>query len=277
MTQDERFKALIIKARRRLFGERAGRHLSALKGEGLDLAEIREYRDGDDVRKINWRVTARTAQAHVNLFEERKALDVAAVFLVDGAVYFGSVRQKQEVMAEIMALLGFAAVAREDRFRPIFFERAPLRLFRPQTDYKGVYGAVEYALGLEVLGKRADPTALADYLIRALPRRCVVVVVGDMWDIPAFDALSARHELYIARVRDPFEMSPAFFEGVTLQDPASGGAFEVEMTQGALRAWRQEREAADRDFEAYCLARGIGHTLVWTDEDPFEKLRELLR
>ncbi|WP_457597448.1 DUF58 domain-containing protein [Hydrogenimonas sp.] len=270
-------RELLIRTRRRLFGPNIGNNISTFQGSGLDFAELKEYSYGDDVRKINWNVTARMQKPYVNVFHEERELNIVVGMYAGGSMWFGSVRQKQEAAAEIMALLEFSALKNADRVSTLFFDEKPVRWFKPSKSPNLVYAALEYALELDLPGRRGDMAAMADFLLHSVRERSIVLLVGDFLEPLDLSLLAARHELYIVVVRDPFEESPAFMGEVELVDPESLAAHRIDLSPRTLAAWRQEREARDEALREQCLKHRIGMTKIYTGEDPFPKLREMLK
>ena len=270
-------KELLIKTRRRLFGQNIGNNISTFQGNGIDFAELKEYTYGDDVRKINWKVTAREQKPYINVFNEERELNIVVGFLVSGSIYFGSVRQKQEVMAEILALLGFAALKNSDRVTSIFFDSETLQWFKPSKSPNIVYAALEYALKLEVLGHRGDMQRFADFLLNSIPHRSIVLLLGDFYEEVRFDFLSTKHEVYAIMVRDRFEENPSLDGEYDLIDPVSGEEEILEIDAGIVAAYRKDLQRHDEKLAEHFLKHRVGFTKIYTDEDPFIKLRELLK
>ena len=268
---------IIIRTRRRLFGPNIGNNISAFQGNGIDFAELKEYTYGEDVRKINWKVTAREQKPYINVFNEERELNIVVGFLLDGSIYFGSRRQKQEVMAEILALLGFSALKNSDRVTNIFYDREVVRWFKPTKSMNTVHAALEYALEVDVLGRRSDLQGFADFLLRSIRQRSIVILLGDFYEEADLSYLGARHELYMVTVRDPFEENPAFLGETELMDPATMERFSLDATEASRKAWRQWLEAHDRRFAMHCIKHRIRQTKIYTDEEPFLKLRELMK
>jgi len=270
-------KELLIKTRRRLFGQNIGNNISTFQGNGIDFAELKEYIYGEDVRKINWKVTARQQKPYLNVFNEERELNIVIGFSVSGSIYFGSVRQKQEVLAEILALLGFAALKNSDRVTSIFFDTAVDQWFKPSKSPNIVYAALDYALSLDVLGRKGDMQKFADFLLRTLKERSIVLLLGDFYDEIDLALLSAKHEVYAIVVRDRFEENPEMAGEYDLVDPVSGRHHRIDMDGSLVSAYRNDLLAHDRKIGEHFLKHRIGYTKIYTDEEPFVKLRELLK
>jgi hypothetical protein len=151
------------------------------------------------------------------------------------------------------------------------------RWFKPSKSPNIVYAALEHALELEVLRRQGDMRKFADFLLHSLPRRSIVLLLGDFYDEADFGFLSARHELYTVIVRDRFEEDPELSGEYDLIDPVSGRHHRLDLDAGTIEAWREDLRRHDARLAAHFLEHRIGFTKIYTDEDPFLKLREMLK
>jgi len=183
-----------------------GKYQSAFRGLGLEVEEVREYRRGDDVRTIDWNVTARTGKLHVKRFREERDITVLLLIDLSTSTRFGSgVMTVHDLIAEVSSLFALAA-ARRDRVGAILFDDSLRRLIPPRLGWRHGLRVVREVLGAVPAGRGS---ALADALRaagRMLRRRGVVVVVVDRaCEVPRREllALAARHEVVVVRVSDP--------------------------------------------------------------------------
>jgi len=132
-------------------------------------------------------------------------------------------------------------------------------------------------LGVEVLRRRCDMNALAHFLLDAVKERSIVLLIGDFLEPADLSLLAARHETYAVIVRDPFEEHPQFDEAIELADPTQGRRFLFEADGGSIEAYRKSLADHDRALEAHFLRHRIGFSKIYTSEDPFLKLREMLK
>ena len=109
-----RAKRILLKSKKQVYGDMLGNNASLFQGEGFEFAELREYVYGDDVRKIDWKTTAKLGKPFVKIYKEERELNVVVVSMLGGSVYFGTVKQKSDVIAEVVATLGFSAVKNSD-------------------------------------------------------------------------------------------------------------------------------------------------------------------
>jgi len=272
----DKTEEILIKTRRNIFGQNSGGSPSLFSGNGLDFKELREYEIGDDVRKINWKVTAKTGRSFVNLFNEERELNIVLAFMVSGSIYFGTKRFKQELMAEILALLSYSSIKNDDRLSTIFFSDKE-EFFMPPTKKMGsLHITLEKALGLDPLQKESDYSAFVHYVNERVKQRSLLFIVGDFYgDIDL--SLLNKHELFAVMVRDRFEEDPKLFGEMGLIDPNSMQEAEFMLSPKIMKKYKKTLTAHDKKLEMHFEQHRIRHTKIYTDEEPFVKLSTLFR
>jgi len=272
----DKTEEILIKTRRNIFGQNAGGSPSLFSGNGLDFKELREYDIGDDVRKINWKVTAKAQRPFVNLFNEERELNIMVAFMVSGSIYFGTRRFKQELMAEILALLSYSSIKSDDRLSTLFFSDKE-EFFMPPTKKMGsLHITVEKALGLDPLQKKSDYEAFVHYVNERIKRKSLIFIVGDFYgDIDL--SLLNKHELFAVMVRDRFEEDPKISGEMELVDPSNMEGEEFMLSPKIMKAYKKELEAHDKKLAMHFDQHRIRHTKIYTDEEPFVKLSNLFR
>ena len=274
---NSKVKEIIIKTKKRLFGANLGNNVSIFQGNGLDFSEIKEYNYGDDVKKINWKVTAKEQKPYINVFNEERELNIVLCFMVSGNIYFGSVRQKQEVMAEIATIIGYSAVKNSDKFSSIFFSDKEEKLFSPSKSINSVYSMLEHAIELNPLQKEANYKELSDYLLNRLKQKSIIFIVGDFYEEIDFKYLGAKHEVYAINVRDKFEEEPKFDSEVSLIDPKTLKDEQLFIDSSTLKSYKEELKKQDKKLQEHFIKSGVGFAKVYTNEEPFVKLATLFR
>ena len=272
----DKTEAILIKTRRNIFGQNVGGNPSLFSGNGLDFRELREYNIGDDVRKINWKVTAKAGRPFVNLFNEERELNIVVAFMVSGSIYFGTRRFKQELMAEILALLSFSALKNDDRLSTLFFSDRE-EFFMPPTKKMGSMNiTLEKALGLDPLEKESDFGAFVSYVNERIKRRSLIFIVGDFYgDIDL--TLLNKHELFAVMVRDRFEEEPKLYGEMDLIDPNSMHNEAFMLSPKIINAYQRSLQEHDTKLLSHFAQHRIKHTKIYTDEEPFVKLSSLFR
>lgn len=272
----DKTEEILIKTRRNIFGQNVGGSPSLFSGNGLDFKELREYEIGDDVRKINWKVTAKAGRPFVNLFNEERELNIVVAFMVSGSIYFGTRRFKQELMAEILALLSYSSIKNDDRLSTLFFSDKE-EFFMPPTKKMGALNiTLEKALGLNPLEHESDYSAFVDYVNERIKKKSLIFIVGDFYGDIDLSMLN-KHELFAVMVRDRFEEAPKLLDEMELVDPNTMQHQEFMLSPKVLNAYQKELEAHDENLMMHFDQHRIKHTKIYTDEEPFVKLSNLFR
>ncbi|MCF6207270.1 MAG: DUF58 domain-containing protein, partial [Sulfurovum sp.] len=153
-------KRIALKTKKQVYGDMLGNNASLFQGEGFEFAELREYVYGDDVRKIDWKTTAKLGKPFVKVYKEERELNVVVVTMMSGSMYFGTVKQKSDIAAEVVATLGFSAVKNADLFSHLIFADKLYSLSKPSKKLFSVHKAVDEVVAFDPLGKPADYKAL---------------------------------------------------------------------------------------------------------------------
>ncbi len=231
----------------------AGQYQSVFKGRGMEFAEVRLYQPGDDVRTIDWNVTARSGTPHVKRFAEERELTVMLVVDASASTVFGSRRQtKQALAAELSALLAFSAITNNDKVGLIVFsDRIELAL-RPRKGNRHVLRVIRELLSLRPAGRGTDIPAALEHLGRVTKRRCVVFLVSDFltpgWR-RALRVAARRHDVVAVVLEDPREAVLPAVGLVELEDAETGERWTVDTRE------RRVREAFARDAALARAAR----------------------
>jgi len=257
----------------------AGQYESVFKGRGMEFEEVREYQPGDEVRSIDWNVTARTGRPYVKRFVEERELTV--LFLVDlsASGAFGTVNQmKNEAAAELAALLAFAAVKNNDKVGLIVFTDGVEMFIPPKKGVTHILRLIRELLAFQPRQARTDIAGALDYLGRVNRKRAVVFLISDFqgggFERP-MRVLGKRHDLIAVSVTDPREVRMPAVGLVELEDAETGELITIDTGSARVRtqyeAMGRERAAGLRELFA---ASGVDHIEVVTDRD---YVRDLIR
>ncbi len=272
----DKTEEILIKTRRNIFGQNAGGSPSLFSGNGLDFKELREYEIGDDVRKLNWKVTAKAGRPFVNLFNEERELNIVVAFMVSGSIYFGTKRFKQELMAEILALLSYSSLKNDDRLSTLFFSDREEFFMAPTKKMGSLNITLEKALGLDPLEKESDFGRFVQYVNERIKRKSLLFIVGDFYGEVDLSLLN-KHEVFAVMVRDRFEESPKLFGEMELVDPNTMQNEAFMLSPKILKAYESALNDHDKNLVMHFDQHRIRHTKIYTDEEPFVKLSSLFR
>ncbi|MFN0154139.1 MAG: DUF58 domain-containing protein [Gaiella sp.] len=279
---DALLHALELTIGRRVDGLLAGDHRSSILGRGTELAQIRPYEPGDDVRLIDWNVTARTRQTHVRAHLAERVLVTWLVMDRTASMGFGTAdRRKDDVALGVGLALGHAASRRGNRIGLVAFGRGPSL---PQPPRQGRAGLVGLMAGLEEQGQGVGPV-LDDALatVGAVARqRALVSVVSDFrgpstWQRPLLD-LASRHDVLAVEIRDPREMELTDVGEIWFSDPETGEQLRVDTRNPRLRERFAETAHQERRAVADLLKNaGVAHVVLSTRGDWLRVLAGYLR
>ncbi len=235
----------------------AGEYSSAFRGRGVEFAEVREYQPGDDVRAIDWNVTARLGSAYVKRYLEERELTVGFVVDFSASKRFGSrIRTKGDLATEVCAVLALAAARNNDRVGALFFTDRVERMITARRGRRHTLRVISELLSFQPAGSGTDLSSALEYLESVLRRRSVLFIVSDFLATnyqSALGRLARKHDVIAVQLCDPRERELPDAGLVTLQDPESG-AWRYVDTQNATLRNEFRRRMAQFDLE---LERGL--------------------
>lgn len=255
----------------------AGDYTSTFRGRGVEFAEVREYLPGDDVRTIDWNVTARMGTPYVKRFHEERQLTLLLLVDVSGSSGFGTTtRTKRELAAEVAAVLSLAATRHRDRVGAVFYSDQVEWFAPPKSGRRQALNVVSKVLSFEPENSGTDLLGTLDYLEPVLRRRAAVVLLSDFLDRsqwPALDRLAHRHDVMAMQLTDPRERELPEVGLLTLMDPETGDWQVVDVDRPELRdQFRAARAEFDEAFALHCNRVGIDLLRLDTDHPYGERL-----
>jgi uncharacterized protein (DUF58 family) len=270
-------KKIILKTKKQVYGDMLGNNASLFQGEGFEFSELREYVYGDDVRKIDWKTTAKLGKPFVKIYKEERELNVVVVSMISGSMYFGTVKQKSDVVAEVVATLGFSAVKNSDLFSHMLFADKMYDLSKASKKLFSVHKAVEDVVGFDPLEKEADFSALVETLVTRLRKKALLFIVSDFVGDIDLKLLAKKHDIFAVIVRDRFEENPCELGYLRLIDMETKQSFEGDVNAGTLKKYSQALHDNDEKLYKQFKKQGVRFTKIYTDEEPTLKLMKKMR
>lgn len=277
-----RVRKLELKARRLVRESFSGEYLSSFRGQGLDFDDFREYQHGDEVRFIDWNVTARMNEPFVRKFREERELSVIMAVDVSGSADFGSHHlSKRELSAEIAAVLGFSALQNGDKVGLLIFAGEPLMFIPPAKGTRHLLRMIREILMARPVRRGTSIEEACNVLIKSLKRKSLVFMISDFQaeviDKP-LGKLARKHETVALRVIDPVEQELPRVGKVVLVDPESGIETMVNTNNRTLGiAYRQLMLRQSEGVASIFKKHGIDAANVSTDSDTLPALHQLLK
>ncbi|WP_294965908.1 DUF58 domain-containing protein [Sulfurimonas sp.] len=270
-----KLQKILVRARRQVFSEMVGNNPSVFQGEGYDFIELREYMAGDDIRHIDWNITAKMQKPFIKIFREERELNVVVASVLNGSVHFGSKKFKQETVADISALLGFSTLKNGDLLSSYIFTDRMVSNSKPSKKLHQIQKNVSEILNFNAINEKVDFKVISDTLYRRLRRKSLILVIGDFFEIPDFKLLAKKHEVIAIVVRDILEEKPPKMGFASFVDPESGAALEGDFNSSSVNAYAKKVAQHDRKLYEAFRKQQIRFTKIYTHSSAAVELRRL--
>ena len=270
----------------------AGEYHSQFKGRGMAFSEVREYQPGDDVRSIDWNVTARMNRPYIKVYEEERELTVMLLVDVSGSRNFGTVSQmKRDTMAEVAATLAFSTIENNDKVGVIFFSDRVEKFIPPKKGKSHVLHIIRELLSFEPEHTGTDINAALQFLTNAQKRRCTAFLISDFIGKPIPDPslkgrgtidpiviASRKHDLSAIQIYDRRDAEMPNVGLLKVRDPETGARVWADTSLASVRnaygqAWRDQQAALENVY----TKTGMNHISLRTDEDFVKALMRLFK
>ncbi|MCP4482696.1 MAG: DUF58 domain-containing protein [bacterium] len=255
----------------------AGQYSSAFKGRGMEFSEIREYTFGDDIRNIDWNVTARTAKAHIKKFVEERELSVIIMLDTSRSLYFGSLdKLKTEVAAEIAAILAFSAIKNNDKVGLIMFSDKIEKFIAPKKGRQHILRLIREILYFEPDNARTSLKVAFDYLNQVMKRSSVVFMLSDFADTnyeKQIKITNKKHDLINIKITDMHEKKLPKVGYLTVRDNETGEIVTVNTSSRIFRkTFFANIERKEQDFEGFIKRNALQLVNVCTTDSYINEL-----
>ncbi|MDR1202451.1 MAG: DUF58 domain-containing protein [Tannerellaceae bacterium] len=261
----------------------AGQYHSAFKGRGMAFSEVREYQFGDDIRDIDWNVTARYVRPYVKIFEEERELTVMLMIDVSGSRDFGSVNvMKKDIITEIAATLAFSAIQNNDKIGVLFFSDKIEKFIPPQKGKKHILYIIRELIDFQPDNMKTDISQVLKYLTNAIKKRCTAFLISDFIDKGDFkDALTIanrKHDVVAIQVYDRRETELPPVGLMKIKDAETGDERWVDSSSTKVREtykqWWEKRQQVMGDTFKKCRVDSVS---IRTEDDYVKSLIALFQ
>jgi uncharacterized protein (DUF58 family) len=258
----------------------AGEYHSAFKGRGIAFSEVREYQYGDDIRSIDWNVTARFNHPYVKVFEEERELTVMLLIDVSGSGQFGtSVSYKKDIMTEVAAVLSFSAIFNNDKIGVIFFSDNVEKFIPPLKGRKHILRIIRELLDFKARSQKTNLDEPLRFLTNAIKKRCTAFIISD-FIVPDFEEAlriaSNKHDIVALKVYDKVEQSIPDIGMVKVSDSETGAEKWIDtssrITRDAYEKWWINHITMVKNIFKRC---GVDSAELRTDIDYVKPLKKL--
>lgn len=230
----------------------SGEYHSAFKGRGMSFSEVREYQFGDDVRSIDWNVTARTQKPHVKIFEEERELTVILLIDVSRSSFFGTRTQsKNELIAELAAILSFSAIQNNDKVGVIFFTDKIEKFIPPKKGKSHILRIIREVVAFEPQSKGTDLSIALSYLCNVIKRRAITFLISDFMAIgyeKEMNIAAKKHDLVGIRIVDPAEEKLPDSGMLYMEDSETAATQWIDTSDLKIRAYYEKKYLKNKKY-----------------------------
>ncbi len=272
-------KKIIIKTRRQIFSEIIGNNASLLKGEGYDFLELKEYEYGEDVKKIDWIISAKFKKPYVKVFHAQKELNINIIPILNGSVHFGTKQFKQELITEICSIIAYSCIKQGDPFSS-YIANSKIEICTKKSKRNFAVNKMdEKIFNYNCIGKIVNYKNITNELFKNIRKKSIIFLIGDFFDIENLDLriLSKKHEIISIIIRDRFEEKPFELGNVNLVDPSTNKTFDGDINKGSILKYEQSIKQNDHKLYEHFQSCAIQFTKIYTDEEPLPKLLRLMK
>ena len=259
-----------------------GEYHSVFKGRGMTFSEVREYQPGDDIRLIDWNVTARSGNPFIKVFEEERELTVFLIVDISASGAFGSeLHLKKNISAEIASVLGFSAIKNNDKVGLILFSNDVVKYVPPKKGKSHVLRVIRELLYTKSSGQGTSIKNALDFLMKVSKRRCVVFLLSDFLDDKYWDSIritNRKHDLIGINIYDPYEIVFPDIGMIKIEDPETGSMFWIDTSYDPdLKQMNNDNIKLLSDLENKSAKIGLDIVSISTAEDYVDPLMKFFK
>jgi len=269
-------KKILIKTKQKIFNFKHGDTQSLFSGEGMDFKEIKEYNQGDNVKKINWKVTAKmNGSPFINVFNEEKQLNIINIFLINGNNEY---KNKKEKMGEVLSLLSLSAINSKDIVSNIFFSDKVEKQFLKTKNTGMVLKSLNYIFDNNFLGKETNYNELVKYISKTIKKKSIIFIIGDFYneDID-FKETGFKHEIYPIVLRDKTEEKPSLLGELNIIDPINMKNENIYFNNNIINKFEIKMNKNNMHLLKSFKKNKLKYLKLYTDEDIFYKIKTLFK
>ena len=252
LSKSEEFKLINIKAKEQVYTLLSGNHLSKIYGEGYDFGELREYQLGDDIRKINWAISAKMQKPYIKELYANRELSVVVAPIISPSLYFGlegsnMVHRNKNIITQIALSLGYNANKNQDLFTGVYFFNNQTKITPPTKNRYQIEKFGEKIFNLNPLNSTLDHNKIPTELISKIVNRSIIFLIGDFLEPIDLSILAQKHEVVAVIVRDKDNISKAYGD-IVLKNPSNSKEESRFIGKRAIKSYKERLDRHDREM-----------------------------
>jgi uncharacterized protein (DUF58 family) len=265
-------KKIFIKSRKNIFGEYIGNNNSLFNGEGFDFHELREYQIGDDIKKIDWMITAKLQKPHIKEYFEQRQLNIVIVNILGASTHFGTKELKNNTIANINALISFIAIKNHDNFSSMIYADKLYNTQKPTKKEYFIHKNIENILSFDSIGKKANYEFIIRNIYETIKKKSIIFIISDFLENVDLSLLSVKHEVVVIIVRDRIEDNMQALGNINLINPNTKSFIEVNIDKNTANNYNKIVKQNDLKLFNNFTKRKVKFLKIYTDENIFLKL-----
>ncbi|RXJ81747.1 DUF58 domain-containing protein [Arcobacter sp. F2176] len=275
---NKNLKKILIKTKKQVFTEISGNNSSSLKGEGYDFLELREYEFGEDIKNIDWTISAKMNTPYVKVFHAQKELNINILPILNGSMIFGTKKIKQDLVTEVCSLLAFSSIKQGDPFSSFIVNEKFQNITKRSKKLASVASMSEQIFNYNPIGKEIDYKLLCNESFKLIKMKSILFLIGDFIGIEGFDLklLSQKHEIFVIIIRDIFEENPQELGNISLVDTNNGLKFEGIIDKYSIKDYKAYIKKNDHDLFYHLQKCNVRFTKICTHEEAASKIITLV-
>jgi uncharacterized protein (DUF58 family) len=265
-------KKIFIKSRKNIFGEYIGNNNSLFSGDGFDFHQLSEYQNGDDIKRIDWIISAKLQKPYIKEYFEQKQLNIVLVNMLGGSMHFGTQEFKIQTVANINALLSFIAVKNSDNFSSAIYANRLYDFQKPTKKEYFIHKNIEKILNFKSVGKHSDYDFMINNIFKTINKKSIIFIISDFFEDIDIKLLSKKHEVIAIMVRDRLEESLQPLGNLNIIDPQTQESMQINIDSKTANNYNQMVKKNDQKLLSHFKDNQVRFLKIYTDDNVFLKI-----
>ena len=269
-------KDIVLQTRKKFFSNNYGEHISTVIGSAFEFNEVREYTIDDDIRHLNWKITARTRTPSVNTFFDNKQINVLVGYLNSGGLYFEE-NSKKNLALTVFTALNYITLKNKDSLALLSFDEQEKFFFEFSSNKNYMNLAYDKLITLDALNTNINYKELQNCILKKVKTKSIIFFVGDFLKLPEFEELFLNYEIYCCVIRDKKEENLSFHGDYNIVNTNSLNKKNMNIDAKTIKEYDKYMKDYDKKLEEYFKNYNIKYKKFYTHENPYETLRTFFK
>lgn len=269
-------KDIVLQTRKKFFSNNYGEHISTVSGSAFEFNEVREYTIDDDIRHLNWKITARTRTPSVNTFFDNKQINVLVGYLNSGGLYFEE-NSKKNLALTVFTALNYITLKNKDSLALLSFDEQEKFFFEFSSNKNYMNLAYDKLITLDALNTNINYKELQNCILKKVKTKSIIFFVGDFLKLPEFEELFLNYEIYCCVIRDKKEENLSFHGDYNIVNTNSLNKKNMNIDAKTIKEYDKYMKDYDKKLEEYFKNYNIKYKKFYTHKNPYETLRTFFK